>query len=79
MKDPRYPPKDHGEVGIMTAEHTVWCGHCRRWNQFPGSKREVTTAAKKSGWVFKQDRGWTCSFCAAKGRQIEKQPVTHAR
>lgn len=70
-KDPRFERNDHedrGEKGHMSVEHTVWCGGCQKWAQYPGSKTECAKQAKHDGWKLTRKRAWLCSRCINKGR-----------
>ncbi len=50
--------------GIMTEEHTVWCGICPEWKQISGNRRQVSCKAEGMGWRNDKARGWLCPECS---------------
>ena len=52
-------------IGVITTQHTVWCGICCDWDQSTGTTRHSMLKWRRMGWKHSTKHGWICPRCAA--------------
>lgn len=57
--------------GIITRQHTIWCGICLNWDQRDyHRKHDAERSWRKSGWRNTARFGWLCPRCYEKKEQV---------